>query len=50
MAAHDAVYRERARAPQVSYALDPYAARGSVRTLSRSNQSGFDVTVTLPRV
>ena len=34
------------RSPQVSYALDPYAPRGSVRTVSGSNQSGFDVTVT----
>jgi vancomycin resistance protein YoaR len=34
------------RSPQVSYALDPYAPRGSVRTVSGSNQAGFDVTVT----
>jgi vancomycin resistance protein YoaR len=34
------------RSPQTSYALDPYAPRGSVRTVSGSNQSGFDVTVT----
>lgn len=34
------------RSPQVSYALDPYAPPGSVRTVSGSNQSGFDVTVT----
>ncbi|HUQ23885.1 MAG TPA: VanW family protein [Gaiellaceae bacterium] len=34
------------RSPQVSYALDPYAPRGSVRTVAGSNQSGFDVTVT----
>jgi vancomycin resistance protein YoaR len=34
------------RSPQVTYALDPYAPRGSVRTVSGSNQSGFDVTVT----
>lgn len=33
----------------MSYALDPYAAQGSVRsvrTVSGSTQSGFDVTVT----
>jgi len=34
------------RTPQVTYALDPYAPPGSVRTVSGSNQSGFDVTVT----
>ena len=34
------------RSPEVSYALDPYAPRGSVRTVSGSNASGFDVTVT----
>jgi vancomycin resistance protein YoaR len=34
------------RSPQVSYALDPYAPRGSVRTVAGSNQAGFDVTVT----
>ncbi|MGH3072313.1 MAG: VanW family protein [Gaiellaceae bacterium] len=34
------------RAPRTTYALDPYAPRGSVRTVSGSNQSGFDVTVT----
>ena len=34
------------RSPQTTYALDPYAPRGSVRTVSGSNQSGFDVTVT----
>jgi vancomycin resistance protein YoaR len=34
------------RSPRVSYALDPYAPRGSVRTVSGSNQAGFDVTVT----
>ena len=33
------------RAPGTSYAYDPYAARGSIRTSSGSNQSGFDVTV-----
>ena len=33
------------RSPSTSYALDPYAPRGSVRTVSGSNQSGFDVTV-----
>jgi vancomycin resistance protein YoaR len=32
--------------PTVSYALDPYAPRGSVRTVSGSNEPGFDVTVT----
>jgi vancomycin resistance protein YoaR len=34
------------RRPTTSYALDPYAPRGSVRTVSGSNQLGFDVTVT----
>ena len=34
------------RAPRTTYALDPYAPRGSVRTVSGSNQSGFDVTIT----
>jgi vancomycin resistance protein YoaR len=34
------------RSPRTTYALDPYAPRGSVRTVSGSNQSGFDVTVT----
>jgi len=34
------------RSPSTTYALDPYAPRGSVRTVSGSNQSGFDVTVT----
>ena len=34
------------RSPQTTYALDPYAPRGSVRTVSGSNQPGFDVTVT----
>lgn len=33
------------RSPQVTYALDPYAPAGSVRTVAGSNQSGFDVTV-----
>ena len=33
------------RSPKTTYALDPYAPRGSVRTVSGSNQSGFDVTV-----
>jgi vancomycin resistance protein YoaR len=33
------------RSPTTTYALDPYAPRGSVRTVSGSNQSGFDVTV-----
>ena len=34
------------RSPKTTYAYDPYAPRGSVRTVSGSNQSGFDVTVT----
>ena len=34
------------RTPQTTYAYDPYAPSGSVRTVSGSNQSGFDVTVT----
>ena len=34
------------RQPETSYALDPYAPRGSMRTVAGSNQSGFDVTVT----
>ena len=34
------------RSPETTYALDPYAPAGSVRTVSGSNQSGFDVTVT----
>ena len=33
------------RAPQTSYAYDPYAPAGSVRTSAGTNQSGFDVTV-----
>ncbi len=33
------------RTPETTYALDPYAPTGSVRTVSGSNQSGFDVTV-----
>jgi vancomycin resistance protein YoaR len=33
------------RAPAPSYAYDPYGVPGSVRTVSGSNQSGFDVTV-----
>ncbi|MCP9486138.1 MAG: VanW family protein [Gaiellaceae bacterium MAG52_C11] len=33
------------RTPETTYALDPYAPNGSVRTVSGSNQSGFDVTV-----
>ncbi|HWH06622.1 MAG TPA: VanW family protein [Gaiellaceae bacterium] len=33
------------RSPETTYAFDPYAPRGSVRTVSGSNQSGFDVTV-----
>ena len=34
------------RPPQTTYALDPYAPSGSVRTVPGSNQSGFDVIVT----
>ena len=37
--------RQNWRSPRTSYALDPYAPRGSVRTVSGSHQSGFDVTV-----
>ena len=33
------------RTPTTTYALDPYAPVGSVRTVSGSNQMGFDVTV-----
>ena len=33
------------RPPATSYAYDAYAPRGSIRTSSGSNQSGFDVTV-----
>ena len=33
------------RQPETTYALDPYAPRGSVRTVAGSNQQGFDVTV-----
>ena len=33
------------RTPTTTYALDPYAPAGSVRTVSGSNQLGFDVTV-----
>jgi vancomycin resistance protein YoaR len=33
------------RTPTTTYALDPYAPAGSVRTVSGSNQMGFDVTV-----
>jgi len=33
------------RPPATSYAYDPYAPTGLVRTSSGSNQSGFDVTV-----
>jgi vancomycin resistance protein YoaR len=33
------------RSPRLTYALDPFAPRGSVRTVSGSNESGFDVTV-----
>ena len=31
--------------PTISYALDPYAPSGSVRTVAGSNEAGFDVTV-----
>ncbi len=34
------------RQPQTTYAYDPYAPNGSVRTVAGSNQSGFDITVT----
>ena len=34
------------RAPTTSYALDPWAPRGSVRVETGSHQSGFDVTIT----
>ena len=33
------------RQPQTTFAYDPYAPRGSVRTVAGSNQPGFDVTV-----
>ena len=33
------------RSPETTYALDPYAPSGSVRTVAGSNQMGFDVTV-----
>jgi vancomycin resistance protein YoaR len=33
------------REPETTYALDPYAPRGSMRVVSGSNQPGFDVTV-----
>ena len=33
------------RQPETTYALDPYAPNGSVRTVAGSNQQGFDVTV-----
>jgi vancomycin resistance protein YoaR len=33
------------RPPATSYAYDPYAPQGSIRTSSGSNQSGFDVAV-----
>jgi len=33
------------RTPTTTYALDPYAPRGSVRTVAGSNQAGFDVSV-----
>jgi vancomycin resistance protein YoaR len=33
------------RRPETTYALDPYAPRGSVRTVTGSNQPGFDVSV-----
>jgi len=34
------------RTPETTYAYDPYAPPGSVRTVSGSNQAGFDVSVT----
>jgi hypothetical protein len=33
------------KAPQLTYALDPAAPRGSMRVERGSHQSGFDVTV-----
>jgi vancomycin resistance protein YoaR len=33
------------RSPQASYAFDPSAPRGSVRTVTGSHASGFDITV-----
>ncbi len=33
------------RSPTTTYALDPYAPRGSMRVVRGSNQPGFDVTV-----
>jgi vancomycin resistance protein YoaR len=33
------------RSPQTSYALDPAAPRGSVRTVGGSHEQGFDITV-----
>jgi vancomycin resistance protein YoaR len=33
------------REPRTSYAYDPYAPAGSIRSSAGSNQSGFDVTV-----
>jgi vancomycin resistance protein YoaR len=33
------------RSPQTSYAYDPAAPRGSVRTVSGSHEQGFDITV-----
>jgi vancomycin resistance protein YoaR len=33
------------RSPQASYAYDPSAPRGSVRTIAGSQQQGFDITV-----
>jgi vancomycin resistance protein YoaR len=33
------------RSPKLTYALDPTAPRGSVQTVSGTNQPGFDVTV-----
>ena len=38
------------RQPETTYALDPYAPRGSVRTVAGSNQQGFDVTVSRARL
>jgi len=34
------------RQPETTYAYDPYAPTGSVRTVAGTNQPGFDVTVT----
>jgi vancomycin resistance protein YoaR len=37
--------RENWRAPETSYAVDPYAPAGSVKQVTGTNQLGFDVTV-----